>query len=195
MGICGSTRKNGNSEWIVRKTLESAKTNGATTDLILLRDVTIEYCKGCDACHENGGTCVIKDDDMQSIYPKLLSADVIVFSCPNYFKNVSAMMKNFMDRTNAFVRVKPLRKLEGKGAVGLCVGGEELEDTQHCENALVRFFKAHRMKIMHLEKIKADAVGDVTKIAGLENKLMCIGKKLAMGSIDKVERRESGDAV
>ena len=147
-----------------------------------LRELNIKYCNGCDVCHKNGGNCITKDD-MQKVYPKLLEADIIIISCPNYFKNVSALTKNFMDRTNAFVRVKP-RKLEGKMAIGLCVGGEELEDTQYCENALVRFFRAHRMKILCMVKGRADTIGEISKNINLEKKLKEIGKNIGKGNTD-----------
>jgi multimeric flavodoxin WrbA len=182
LGIFGSMRANGNSDWMINRILDSAKNEGAHVERIFLRDLHIEYCKGCDACHENGGECVI-EDDMQGIYPKLLEAHVIVVGCPNYFKNVSALMKNFVDRTNAFVRVKP-RKLEGKYAIGLCVGGEELEDTQHCEDALSRFFRGHRMRILSMVKARADALGSISGNIELEKKLLEIGKKLAQEEVD-----------
>jgi multimeric flavodoxin WrbA len=181
VGICGSMRANGNSEWMVDKILESANNEGAQVKKILLRDFDIEYCTGCDACHNNGGNCVI-NDDMQKIYPLLLEADVIVVGSPNYFKNVSALMKNFIDRTNAFVRVKP-RKLEGKFAIGVSVGGEELEDTQHCEDALVRFFKGHKMKIFCMVKAKGDEIGSISSNLELKTKLTDIGKKLGKNDV------------
>jgi len=176
-------RAKGNSEWMVDKILDSAKEEGAQINKILLRDFDIEYCTGCDACHNNGGNCVI-NDDMQKIYPLLLEADVIVVGSPNYFKNVSALMKNFIDRTNAFVRVKP-RKLECKYAIGLCVGGEELEDTQHCEDALARFFKSHKMKILCMVKAKGDEMGSISSNLELKTKLTDIGKKIAEGDFTR----------
>jgi multimeric flavodoxin WrbA len=126
VGIFGSMRL-GNSDWMISQIIDSAEKAGAQVEKIFLRELKIGYCVGCDKCVKNG-ECTI-DDDMQRIYPKLLNADVIVLGCPNYFKNVSALTKNFMDRTNALVRFE--RKLKGKYAIGLCVGGEELEDTQH----------------------------------------------------------------
>lgn len=183
LGIFGSMRANGNSDWIINKVLDSAKEEGAQIGKIFLRECHIKYCTGCDSCHNNEGNCVITDDDMQKIYPKLLEANVVVVGCPNYFKNVSALTKNFIDRTNAFVRVKP-RKLEGKYAIGLCVGGEELEDTQHCEDALARFFKGHGMKILSMVKARADELGSISSNTELERKLIEIGKGVVKNEID-----------
>jgi multimeric flavodoxin WrbA len=165
---------------MVNTVLDSAEAEGAAVERVILRDYRIEYCTGCDACHQNGGRC-IKDDDMKIIYPKLERANVIVIGSPNYFKNVSALTKNFMDRTNAFVRVKP-RKLEGKAAIGLSVGGEELEDTQFCEDALSRFFKAHRLKIVTMVKAQGDEVGALQENKELTDKLQILGKKIAVNS-------------
>ena len=40
MGVCGSPRK-GNTEWMLHKVLESARAEGAETELVLLRDMDI----------------------------------------------------------------------------------------------------------------------------------------------------------
>lgn len=185
LGICGSMRKKSNSEWMLRKVLESAQKEKAETEIVLLRTLNIKYCNGCDVCAQNGGKCVI-NDDMQEIYFKLRNANVIIVSSPNYFKNVTALMKNFIDRTNAFVRVKP-RKMKNKYAIGLCVGGEELEDTQHCEDALVRFFEGHRMKILSMVKAKADKPGSINENTELEKKLVFLGRRIASDKIDGMD--------
>ena len=184
LGVFGSTRKNGNSDWMINSVLNSAENEGAEVDRVFLRDLDIKFCNGCDACHLNNGKRVI-DDDMHKIYPKLLEANVIIVGSPNYFKNVSALTKNFIDRTNAFVRVKP-RLLEGKYAVGMSVGGEELEDTQYCEDALARFFKGHRMKILTMIKAKADELDAINKNKELAEHLNAIGKKIATGCIENM---------
>jgi len=50
-----------------------------------------------DVARRNHVDCVIKDD-MQSLYPKLRSADAIVIASPIYWFNFSAQTKLFMDR-------------------------------------------------------------------------------------------------
>ena len=92
LGIYGSIRTNGNSDWMIDKVLSAAENKGAIIDRVKLRDYKIDYCTGCDFCQLNGGKCVI-EDDMQLIYPKLLDADLIIVACPNYFKNVSLLQK------------------------------------------------------------------------------------------------------
>lgn len=175
IGIFGSMRENGNSDWMVDKLLNSAESEGAQVERFFLRELKIGQCTGCDKCATTG-KCVLKDD-MQEIYPKLIESKVIIVGCPNYFKNVNGLTKVFIDRTNPLVRLE--RKLKDKYAIGLLVGGEELEDTQYCEDALARFFKGHKMKILLMVKARADKPGEASKIAALENKLVELGKKIA----------------
>jgi len=118
LGICGSPRK-GNTEWMLTKLLESAHEAGAETELILLRQKDIKLCRGCLTCEvgrdRKPGVCVIKDD-MAPLLPKMLEADGIVLGTPVYFYLLSALLKNFLDRT---VPIWPL--LKGKRAAGVAV--------------------------------------------------------------------------
>jgi multimeric flavodoxin WrbA len=87
---------------MLRKVLESARAEGAETELVLLRDMDIRVCKGCMACEVGSsrkpGVCVIKDD-MEAVLPRMLAADAFVFGTPVYFYLLSGCLKNFMDRT------------------------------------------------------------------------------------------------
>lgn len=56
---------------------------------------------------------------MDEIYPLLEEADVIVFGSPIYFSNVSARIKNLMDRCNPYFFNG---KLKGKYMVVVGVG-------------------------------------------------------------------------
>jgi multimeric flavodoxin WrbA len=123
---------------------------------------------------------------MSQIFPKLLQADGIVFGSPNYFKNVSALAKNFMDRLNAATRARPKRLLADKIGIGLCVGGEELQDTQYCEDALLRFFKGQQMKTIAMIKARADKPGEVSGNDELKRLLEDIDNKLGSNKIDEI---------
>ena len=58
----------------------------------------IGFCRACDGCMRNGGTCVLKDD-MNEILKMFQEADVLVLATPVYFYGISAQMKTFIDRT------------------------------------------------------------------------------------------------
>jgi multimeric flavodoxin WrbA len=120
-GICGSPRK-GNTEWMLRRILDTVAQHGIHTELILLRKSNIEGCNGCLKCEIGGkerkGTCTIKDD-MHTINARLLESEALVLGTPVYFEMLSGPLKNFMDRTNP---IWP--KLEGKLLAGTAVAEE-----------------------------------------------------------------------
>ena len=116
IAICGSPR-NGNTEFTLKRILTKAGELGASAELVLLREKRIEFCDGCLSC-DSSEKCKIRDD-MQVIYPKLESADLIIFGSPNYFSNMSGMMKNFVDRLLPFYYGD---KLKDKKIVAVVVG-------------------------------------------------------------------------
>ena len=121
VAVSGSPRR-GNTEWMLRKLSEMLAEKGVGVELILLRQRDIKLCHGCLTCEAGGknrqGICKIKDN-MNSIYPKLLEADCLVFGTPAYFELLSGLLKNFLDRT---VAIWP--KLEGKPMAGIAVAEE-----------------------------------------------------------------------
>ncbi len=106
--IVGSPRRKGNSAKLVEEILEGAKERGAEVSIHYLGEKTIKPCIGCYSC-EKSKTCVIKDDDMQGIYPDMESADAYVFASPVYFDQVSGQFKTFIDRIFPYYWDKPLK--------------------------------------------------------------------------------------
>ena len=123
IAICGSPRK-GNTEFVLKRILTKAEELGSSVELVLLREKRIEFCNGCLSC-DSTGKCNIRDD-MQIIYPKLEEADLIILGSPNYFSNMSGMMKSFVDRLNPFYTSK---KLKDKKVAAVIVGGSDKPDT------------------------------------------------------------------
>src|SRR3990172_13327350 len=96
IGICGSPRKGGNTELLLREALESAASAGADTGLFTVFDKEIKPCDGCAACHRTGN-CHIQDD-MQPLYTQLQAADGIIFASPVHFWSVTAQVKIIIHR-------------------------------------------------------------------------------------------------
>ena len=117
IAICGSPRKNGNTEIMLKETLKEAQKQGAKTELIQLAGKNIKYCLGCDDCRY---PCRIKDD-MGKIYKKMIKADVIIIGSPVYYCNVSGLLKNFMDRCTCLTH--PELKLKDKVGGAITVSG------------------------------------------------------------------------
>ena len=103
VGIVGSPRANGNTEFMVKTTLNRIKKSGIETELITLHDKNINYCIGCDSCKKTN-KCGI-NDDMQELTKKVKDADGIIMSSPVYFGDMTGLAKSFIDR------LRPLRNI------------------------------------------------------------------------------------
>lgn len=97
--IIGSPRKMGNSYKIVKRIEERMSSLGDIEfSYLFLRDANLEFCRGCWLCLSVGDDrCPIKDD-RASIERRLLEADGVIFASPVYALNVTALMKNLLDR-------------------------------------------------------------------------------------------------
>jgi multimeric flavodoxin WrbA len=94
----GSPRKRGNSSTLAAQVAAGAKAGGAQVETYFLHGMNIKPCTACGGCRKKTHVdCVIKDD-MQRLYPKLRSADVIVVASPIYWFTFSAQTKLFIDR-------------------------------------------------------------------------------------------------
>jgi multimeric flavodoxin WrbA len=172
IGVCGSPRK-GNTEWMLGKLFEELARGGAATEILLLRKMDMQMCRGCLACEKGGkerqGDCVIKDG-MAAIYPRLLAADTIVLATPVYMGLLSGTMKNFMDRTNP---VWP--RLEGKKLAGLAVAEENIWQAMLNLKAYGRLLK---MPWVGSVSALAKLPGDAAKVPGLEERLKRLARKI-----------------
>lgn len=120
--ISGSPRK-GNTDFVLSKVLE--KIINKEKELIFLRHKNIGHCMGCLSCH-NKPECVI-NDNMTEIRKKMLGSDIIVIGTPNYFDNVSGLLKNFIDRAHPFYKTGLLKD---KKLILIMVGGGKIQSTQ-----------------------------------------------------------------
>lgn len=95
--LIGSPRRNGNTEALVNAFTEGAATAGHHIDKLLLSNLNIHCCLGCDYCTRNQGKC-IQRDDMEIVYTKMRKSDVVVFASPLYYWGLSAQLKTVIDR-------------------------------------------------------------------------------------------------
>ncbi|MDD5148186.1 MAG: flavodoxin family protein [Candidatus ainarchaeum sp.] len=172
LAICGSSRR-GNTEAMLKRILDGAKEAGAQIELVLLREKQILTCDGCFCC-EKTKTCRLSDD-MRLIYPKMFNADVIVLGSPNYFNNVSGLMKNFFDRFCPFWE----ETLKGKKAVLVVAGAEGGKSLKTTEKALKNFCEICSIRIVGKILIKAKEANEIQKNQKVMQKCFLLGKKIA----------------
>jgi len=97
LGIAGSPRRQGNTETLLDRFLAGVESAGAQVEKVVLARLKIGGCMACDGCWEDG-RCIVQDD-FQSVYEKLIAADVIALAAPMFFWNVPAQVKALIDRT------------------------------------------------------------------------------------------------
>jgi len=108
LGIYGSARKGGNSDQLLDKALEGARSSGAETSSIYARELKMSGCLACNGCDKTG-KCIVKDD-MQSVYPRFECADIIFLASPIYFYGLSGQVKLIIDRSQAMWAKRFLEK-------------------------------------------------------------------------------------
>jgi multimeric flavodoxin WrbA len=99
IGVCGSPRKDGNTEILLNNSLEAAKSEGAETEIILLSEKKVEPCTACEDC--SSGSCVIEDDFME-VFNRITEADALIFASPSYYESMTPQMKALIDRSGTF---------------------------------------------------------------------------------------------
>lgn len=118
--ISSTPREKGNSYILCEKFKKGAEEMGNEVELISLRKNNIEYCIACYACR-NTGKC-FKNDGMNEIIEKMISADVLVFATPIYFYDISAQLKAFIDRI--FPRYEEIKNKD-MYLIATCADGHE----------------------------------------------------------------------
>ena len=96
LAINGSFRKEGNTDIIIDKVLEGAKTMGAETEKIFVDDLNINSCRGCLECRQEG-VCG-QEDQLNDIVGKLEEADGIIIGSPVYGNYMTGQLKILLDR-------------------------------------------------------------------------------------------------
>jgi arsenate reductase len=115
LGLQGSPRKKGNTQFLLKTFMDEAEKSGVRTHVVKVAEKNIIPCKGCGFC-EKKGHCITQDDDMTcEIYPLLREADVIVAASPIYFYNVTAQLKALIDRSQTLWSRKYRLNLEDPG--------------------------------------------------------------------------------
>ncbi len=133
LALIGSPRREGNTDILVEQILKGAETAGYSTEKLYLYDYEILPCFDCRGCKRGDPTCKLKDE-MAEIYPRLETADIIVFGTPIYWYGPSAKMKLLIDRLRPFIASNKL-----KGRKGIVVVPSE--EGPSCCGPLVEMFR------------------------------------------------------
>lgn len=120
VGIQSSPRgKNSTTLKLLDAALKGAAEDGAEVELIDVAKLKIQYCNACNSCHETG-VCTIQKDDFNAVLQKLLAADGIIWSSPNYINNITAQLKTLFDRCPLVIHEQ---LFDGKYSLSLTTAG------------------------------------------------------------------------
>jgi multimeric flavodoxin WrbA len=176
-----SPRNQSNSSFLADKTAKGAQEAGAQVETFNLHDMDIRPCDACDSCMETDGVCVISDD-MQTLYPKIQNADVVVISGPIYWFTINAQAKLCIDRWYAFEGM-PEKVWPGKKLAVILTYGDSDPYNSGAVNALHTFESICRYTKAELAGMvygTAHEFGEAEKQPDLVDKAYKLGQKLVI---------------
>jgi multimeric flavodoxin WrbA len=175
LGVSGSPKKGGNTEYILDDALKVASERGFKTQQLLCSSLEVRYCDDCGDC-ARGKPCPIKDD-MDKFYGLMNEADGMIISSPVYFGTVTAQIKAVFDRTILLRRQG--FKLKGKVGCALTVGASRNGGQEKTIETIHNWMHMHGMIV----------VGDDSHFGGIavrpahEDR---IGRKTVVASANKL---------
>lgn len=98
----GSPHFDGPTSDMVNAFVRGAEEAGNQVLNINVAHKRIHGCMGCEYCHEKEKGVCCQQDDMQELYPEILSADMLVFASPIYYFTLSAQLQAVIHRTYSF---------------------------------------------------------------------------------------------
>ena len=132
MIVCGSPRKEGNTNRVVAWVADAAREAGADVEIIDAPRLSYKTlgCTGCMGCQQSEEYRCVIDDDASPILARLPESDVVVLATPVYWFGPTAQLKVFADRMFSlikFVNDEPVTPLAGKTLGVIATAGSAIE--------------------------------------------------------------------
>lgn len=162
IGLVGSPRKGGNTDVLLQKALEGAKSKGSDTAIYYLNEGDIHGCQACGGCKKTG-KCVVKDD-LTEIFTAIDEADGIILGSPIYFGRFTAQTALFMDRLFSYLKPDFSSGL-GKGKKYALVFSQNQSDSNKYANTIKA--AAQELEIIGFGKGPQPLVGTGLPTAGM----------------------------
>lgn len=102
--INGSNRRHGNTDQITSLVIEHLERQAKEKDFCLdvervyLGRLNLQFCRGCRICYDRGEDHCPVGDEILALKARMLAADGLILASPVYVDDVSALVKNMIDR-------------------------------------------------------------------------------------------------
>lgn len=173
VGIGGSPRLSGNTNYLLDQALSELASRGVECEKIVLNQYKLSPCQA----HVNCGSLAKcrQQDDTPWILEKFQQADGIILASPVYFASISAQMKTFMDRSIFLFRhgIKLNAKCAGLIAIAGRGGADETIEE------LRKFVRFTDMKVLTLRGYAGPPDGDPKNQTELIKEARAMGKQMA----------------
>ena len=179
----GSPRIKGNTDLLLDEALRGAASQAAEIEKLVVDKLNITPCREYYACVKDGN-CVIRDD-MDEIYPKLLSADRIISASPIFFYSLTAQIKALIDRCQVhWARKYVLKQVmpnSGRKGAFIAVGATRGEQLFEGSILIIKyFFNAINVKYADELLVRGvDEKGEIKEHPTALSDAFELGKRLA----------------
>ncbi|MFH1614263.1 MAG: flavodoxin family protein [Planctomycetota bacterium] len=192
--LCGSPRKNGNTNTLVKWVKAAAVNVGAEVECIDV--VRLKYkthgCTACMACQKSDKFECVLEDDASPILRRIPEYDTLVIATPVYCYGPTAQLKVFTDRMQCLIKFNPetnefRHNLAGKTmALIATAGGDYDENLKLLEMLFSTFANSLGMKFESLlEPFAPHDPQQMQKRTELREKAAAFGSRLLMRASNK----------
>ncbi|NWF94243.1 MAG: SCP2 sterol-binding domain-containing protein, partial [Syntrophaceae bacterium] len=131
---------------------KGARSQGAETETIYLKEKKIHSCIGCYTCWtKTPGVCVFKDD-MPELLEKVRNSDMIVLATPLYNFNMTSLLKAFQERLLPLLDPHLVKKGETYRHPMRYEGNRKMVLISNCGFPEVSHFDGLRHVFRHMEQ-------------------------------------------
>jgi NAD(P)H-dependent FMN reductase len=188
VAVYGSPRRGGNTDILLNRFLEGVSScnlldqNSLKVERIFTSNLKISSCRGCGNCSKSG-ECIVQDE-MQTLYDKLIDCDFLAVASPIFFTTVSGYLKAFIDRFQRFwvLKYELKRKVvvkENRKGILISTAGSTYKDIFDCTKKVMRTF----FDVLYIEYLcdflfnNTDHKGDILKNQKALGEIYDFGKK------------------
>lgn len=188
VAVYGSPRRDGNTDTLMNRFLDGVSNcdlldqDSLKIEKIFTSNLKISSCRGCGSCSKTG-ECIVQDE-MQTLYTKLIDCDFLAVASPIFFTNVSGYLKAFIDRFQRFwalkheLKRKIIFKKNRKGIL-ISTAGSKSKDIFECTKKVMWAL----FDVLYIEYLgdflfnNTDQKGDIQKNRKALQEIYDFGKK------------------